>query len=395
MITIPEKLRHPYFLISLFHSGLFLTLLVMAFTFFNTNLLSSLWAAQSSDSAKFIANTLNLTPPPYPYHPIATSLHYFFFFVIFSVIFPENLAITFAVLLIQFTASLLALGLLYQQFIDTFHLTSRNSLILTAFYDFIFISPFLLLATAEVLFLFYQVLTWMLIVRKYYTFAAITTAMTFALRFNGAFFVIGVLLIAGNSWWKNRSFSLGLIARGIATGIVMFLVGFSSFIWSLYFNGDFWLPLTFQYEVFQMWGGYIGNKVASLPFLWWPIYIQWVLDSNSPLELIFLVNSFIILLLGLISLTMLIVNIKKSNDPGDESWLNLTLLYFCGFLGNNIIVAGRNFPRFLSYTFPVFPVFPIMLRNHNLTSICQIVVVLGSGLIGLLMNTGWWMSFNI
>ena len=115
-----------------------------------------------------------------------------------------------------------------------------------AFYDFIFISPFLLLATSEILYLFYQILAWTYLMRRQYFFAAIATAMTFALRFNGAFFVVGVVLVFFLKWWKTKERSLRFLINVGLTGILMFVVGFSSFILSLLFSGDFWLPLTTQ-----------------------------------------------------------------------------------------------------------------------------------------------------
>lgn len=115
LIKLKKELR----LILLVHSMYFLFILFLAIFFFQSDLLSSLWA-YNNDSPSFIDNMLHPTPPPRPYHLLGTSLHYLIIYIPLSVFFPSNFAITLAILFIQFSASLLSLFLLYNLFEDCF-----------------------------------------------------------------------------------------------------------------------------------------------------------------------------------------------------------------------------------------------------------------------------------
>lgn len=379
----------------IFHTALFFTLLLLALFIFQSDIYHSLWSAgilctYCNDSWRFIANSLNPTHPPYPYHPIATSLHHHVLYKIISVIIPSTPAITLSVLIVQFSASFLTLFLMYYLFLESFHLDTRLGLVLIAFYDFIFISPYLLLASSEILFLFYQVLAWTCFVRRQYFFAALATAMTFAIRFNGAFFLIGMILVFFLKWWKTKDISLRLLINLGLIGILMFIVGFSSFILSWFFRGDFWLPLTAQTIKYQSIFGYVENSPLSVPFLWWITYFQWVLLSNLSFELLYLIMGVFSLGLGFLSLYTLLKWSKKENR---EFQYPLTLIFICGFLGTNIVISGSNFARFLSITFPVFPVFPLWLRDHTPSSLQRYLLLVGAGIWGLLFNIIWWMTY--
>lgn len=180
------KFKNEFRLILTVHSFYFLFILFLAFYIFQSDLLSSLWG-DTNDSLRYITNMLNPTSPPHPYHLLGTNLHYLVICIPLSLFFPSNFAITLAILLIQFVASLLSLYLLYFLFKDFFHLTPRKSLLLVFILYFIIISPYLLHATSEVLFLFYQLLAWTLLIQRRFFSAALVASITFALRFNGVF----------------------------------------------------------------------------------------------------------------------------------------------------------------------------------------------------------------
>jgi hypothetical protein len=216
--------------------------------------------------------------------------------------------------------------------------------------------------------------------------------MTFALRFNGVFFVVGVVLVFFLKWWKTKDKSLKFLIKVGLTGIPMFIVGFSSFILSLLFSGDFWLPLTTQVVKYQTRQEYAAEGALSLPFLWWPTYLQYVILSNSLIESIYFMMAIIALVLGFFSLYALL---KWSRQDNTEHPYSLSILFVCGFLGVNTVVSGSNFARFLSYTFPVFPVIPLLLRSYDLSSRNLLILLIGSGIWGLLYNIIWWMSYPV
>jgi len=386
--------KHILFILT-FHSGLFFVLLISAFLLFQTDLLSSLWANQTpNDCRNFIANTLNLLNPPYPCHPIATSFHFFLPYSILNLILPTFFALTLGILITQYTASISALFLLNNLFKETFNLTKRNSLVLLLVIDLIVISPFLLMATAEILFLFYQLLAWTLFTKRKYFLSLISAAMTFAIRFNGAFFVLGIFIYFVYSWRKENTFSWKNIIFIIFTLSIMFIIGFSSFFLSWWAFDDFWLPLTSQYQAFQMWGGYTKNNIVNIPFIWWIDYIRWVFTSNSLLELLFLITASVSSILGFISIIALIVKRNKGSENNISHHQNALLLIFSiSFIGLNIIESGRNMARFLSFTFPFYPILPIWFNNRQLKESFQVIIVLTSVFIGFVIIIVWWMFF--
>ena len=394
-IDFAEIPKIPIFII-IFHGSLFLTLLILALFIFQSDLYS-LWFAgvdcrYCNDSWRFIENSLNPTHPPYPYHPIATSLHYLVLYNIFSVILPSSVALVLSVFIIQFSASLITLYLLYNLFFEIFHLDRRQGLVLVFIYDFVLISPYLLLATSEILFLFYQMLAWTCLVRRHYFFAAISAAITFALRFNGAFFVVGLVLVLFLRWYEVKDISPRLLINVGLTGIMMFIIGFSGFLLSWLFNNDFWLPLTTQSVKYQATQGYVTNGAFSLPFFWWVTYFQYVILSNIPIESIYLIMAVITLGLGFFSLYLLLNWRKRQKSEHSTS---LLLFFICGLLGVNIIVAGSNFARFLSYTFPIFPVIPLFSREYHLSFFLLLILTIGAGIWGIFFNIIWWTAYHI
>jgi hypothetical protein len=314
------------------------------------------------------------------------------FYAFFSAFIPSLPALIFSVLIVQFSASLLTVYLLYHFFLENFSLDVRQSILVVIFIDSIFLSPFLILAVSEILFIFYQILAWTCFLRGRYFFAALSTAMTFALRFNGAFFVVGMFLMFFLKWWKSQDISPRLLLKTGVTLLLMFIVGFSSFIITAFGFGDFWLPLTSQLEYYLSDLEYVGGSVFSIPFLWWLRYIQWVIVSGSLMELLFLITTLATLVLGIFSLYALY---KWMKEDRVEQRTQLPLLFVCGFLGANFIASGSNFARFLSFVFPVFPIFPLLIRNHNLSSRNQLILFIGSGIWALLFNIGWWMSYPV
>lgn len=341
---------------------------------------------------------LNSISPPYPYHLLGTSLHYMVIYIPLSLFFPSNFAITLSVLLIQFIASLLSLYLLYFLFKEFFHLTSRKSVLLVFILYFIIISPYLLHATSEVLFLFYQLLAWTLLIQRRFFSAALAVSITFALRFNGAFFVLGFFIIVISEWWKNKSMDSRTIIYGSIGAILMFFIGFISFIVSWFSTGDFWLPLTSQSEVYRIYQGDQANVILSVPFFWWFGYIEWALASNSLMEILLLISGIATLILGIISLVKL-YHVSSRSAFNQENGINpvyaeqMMIIYLCAFLGINTIASVNNFARFICFTFPIFPIFPLILEKREISSLNQIIIVTMSIFLGLTINIFLWLSY--
>ncbi|MHA2330622.1 MAG: hypothetical protein ACXAEU_01225, partial [Candidatus Hodarchaeales archaeon] len=126
-------------------------LLIFAHLFFQHDLPSSLWATYANDSWKFIANTLQPLSQPYPYHLMATSLHFLVPYSIFSLLLPPKIALFSAIIFIQFSFSLFTVWLFFQLFYEQFLLSPSKAIGLTLLYELIIFSPFLLLATSEIL----------------------------------------------------------------------------------------------------------------------------------------------------------------------------------------------------------------------------------------------------
>jgi hypothetical protein len=253
---------------------------VIAFIIFQTDPLNTLWSAgtffaYANDSWKFLANTLNPVNPPYPYHLVATSLHFLLPYSIASLVFPPNLALQLSVLLIQYLAALFAVFLLYNFLFEFFKLNTNECLVLIVAFEFLFMSPFLILASSEILFLFYQMLAWTFFYHRRYFIAAIAASMTFALRFNGAFFIIGLILLYFVKWWKEKDLDMTQIIKIGITIVIMFFIGFSSFIQSWIVYNDFWLPLTYQNVVYRRFLDTKADEIFSIPFFWWLDYTYW------------------------------------------------------------------------------------------------------------------------
>lgn len=391
-----EKNR-PYLLLFSLHSCLFITLLVLAFLIFQTDPLTELWysgtySIYGNDSWKFIENTLDPVNPPYLYHLVATSLHYLIPYTIGSFVFPSDFALKVSILLIQYLASLLTVFLLYQFLSTCFDLRWNACLVLIVIYDFLFMSPFLILASSEILFLFYQILAWTFFNRKRYFFAAIAASMTFALRFNGAFFIIGLFIAFFLKWWKNKEISLLLIVKVGFTSISMVVIGFISFFQSLLVYNDFWLPLTLQNDKYISFLGTKGNEIVSIPFLWWIDYTIWILHSNSVKETGYFALGVLTFILGIFSVFKLF---KWSHQEKLEFQYALAVFFSCGFIGINFLKSVNNYARFQSTIFPIFPAFPLILKERSFSSLSLKLISIGSIIVGISFNVGWWLLYTI
>lgn len=368
-------------------------MLVIAFLVFQNDPLTELWysgtySIYGNDSWKFIENTLDPVNPPYLYHLVATSLHYLIPYTIGSIVFPADFALKLSILLIQYLTSLLTVFLLYQFLSTCFDLKMNVCLVLIVIYDFLFMSPFLILASSEILFLFYQMLAWTFFNRERYFFAAIAASMTFALRFNGAFFIIGLFIALFLKWWKNKEISILLIIKVGLTSISMVVIGFISFFQSLLVYNDFWLPLTLQNEMYIKFLGTKGNEIVSIPFLWWIDYAIWILHSNSIKEAGFFVLGVLTLILGIFSVFKLF---KWSHQEKLEFQYVLTVLFSCGFIGINFVKSVNNYARFQSTIFPIFPAFPLILKEYSFSSLSLKLISIGSIIVGISFNVGWWL----
>jgi hypothetical protein len=253
-------------------------------------------------------------------------------------------------------------------------------------------SPFLLLASSEILFLFYQMLAWTFFTRQKYFFAAITSSMTFALRFTGAFFIIGLFLALAMKWWNKKDLSLNFAIKIVITSIIMFLIGFISFIQSWIVFNDFWLPLSLQNYVYQRVLNIKANEIFRIPFLWWLDYAYLIVHSSSIFELANFILGVLTFGLGLISIYKLIRWTQKERL---EYQFKLTIIFLCGFLGINFLTSLSNYARFQCLIFPFFPVFPLLLQDHAFSSFSLKLISIGSIILGLLFNAIWWFTFII
>ncbi|MFX0087391.1 MAG: hypothetical protein ACFFAU_17205 [Candidatus Hodarchaeota archaeon] len=370
---------------------------MIAFIIFQTDPLNTLYSAgtyfaYANDSWKFIANTLDPVNPPYPYHLVATSLHFLLPYSIISLLLPPNIALYLSILLIQYLAALFTVFLLYNFLFDCFELKRNECLALIIAFEFLFMSPFLILASSEILFLFYQILAWTFFYHRRYLLAAIAASMTFALRFNGAFFVIGLLLVYIGKWWKEKDLDWTQIFKIGISIVSMFLIGFSSFIQSWVVYNDFWVPLTYQNVVYRRFLGIKANDIFGIPFFWWLDYVYWILSSSSIFELAYFILGVLTFGLGLFSVYKLI---KWSQIEKLEYQYHLTIIFLCSFLGINFLTSVSNYARFQSTTFPLFPVFPLLFQDHNFSSLNLKLISIGSIMVGLLFNTIWWLTYII
>ncbi len=370
---------------------------MIAFIIFQTDPLHTLYSAgtyfaYANDSWKFIANTLDPVNPPYPYHLVATSLHFLLPYSIISRLFPPNFALYLSILLIQYLAALFTVFLMYNFLLDCFKLNRNESLVLIVAFEFLFMSPFLILASSEILFVFYQILAWTFFYHRRHFMAAITSSMTFALRFNGAFFIIGLFLLYFGKWWKEKNLGvIHLLKIGIST-VSMFFIGFSSFIQSWIVYNDFWVPLTYQNAVYRKFLGTKANEIFGVPFFWWLDYAYWMLSSSSIFELANFILGVLTFGLGIFSSYKLI---RWSQIEKLDYQYELTIIFLCGFVGINFLTSVSNYARFQSIMFPLFPVFPLLFQDHNFSSNNLKLISIGSVMTGLLFNIIWWLTYII
>jgi len=379
--------RTPIF-IFLIHSLLCFGLLIISNIIFQNDIPSSLWSTYTNDSWKFLANTLNLSNPPYPYHLLGTSLHIALPYFFLAFFFPLRISLFFAVILIQYFFSFLILLLLHHFFQEVFCLDQLKAFNLTIFFDFIILGPFLILGTSEILFLFYQLLTWFLFVRKNFFLASLSTAMVFALRFNGAFFVLSMMTIFFFIWFENKRFSLKFLIKILFTSIVMFLIGFSTFIWCAIRFNDFWLPLNTEKVVYKQYEGYAAERIITPPFTWLVDYFRWILLENNLLEYVMFLLVIFFLILEFLSLFYL-RSIKISN-VNSEWYLYILIIFISGFLGLSIINSGRNFTRFILFIFPILPCLPILYNKLEFSSRTILAFQIVGLFICLITNLIWW-----
>jgi len=241
-------------------------------------------------------------------------------------------------------------------------------------------------------------LAWTLLIQRRFFSAALVASITFALRFNGAFFVLGFFIIIISEWWKNKLMDSRTIIYGSIGAILMFFIGFISFIVSWFSTGDFWLPLTSQSEVYRIYQGDQANVILSIPFFWWFGYIKWALASNSLMEILLLVSCIATLILGIISLVRL-YHVSSRNVFNPENGINpvyakqMMIIYLCAFLGLNTIASVNNFARLICFTFPIFPIFPFFLEKRKISSLKQIIIITMSFILGLAINIFLWLSY--
>lgn len=343
----------------LVHSTYFTLLVLIGALFFSSPLfVHNLWGTYWNDSWRYLANTLELGTYPYPFHLIATSLHYWVIYQPTSLLLPSDVALTFAVLLVNYLASLVGLVLWGRILVEVFDLPPKVALLTTLTYDFALLSSFLLLAHSDVLFFLYQTMAWFCFHKRRFWPTSFFTAMTFATRFTGAFFVLGMVILFSLYWWTgNRELSPKIVVQTLVAGLLMFVVGFCSFLYSLLRHGDFWLPLTSQHSIYLQYTYHVGTeKPASTftaPFVWWVDYFEWVRRTSD----VFYTAQFILgilVLIGSIGSILWLVHYSQKRKENKKA-LELLILCTTSQTALTMLSSGTNFVRFASFSFPFVP----------------------------------------
>ncbi|MHA1992106.1 MAG: hypothetical protein ACW981_14220 [Candidatus Hodarchaeales archaeon] len=375
------------------HSFLFFSILFFALIFFQNDLLSSIWASFRNDSWKFLENTIQIENPPYPYHLVTSSFHFSFLYNILSLIFIPSFSLSIAVLAIQYLGSLLTVIILFLIVKEIFSLKEKEILLYIWLIDSVIFSLFFLLATAEILFILYQTLSFYLLIRKRYFFASISAGLSFALRFNGIFFVMGFFLILFMSIIKEEKKNLQKSLEIFIYSLILIIISLIPFIYSQLVVNDFFLPLTGEFTAYSTWESYvIDNQIIVLPFTFWPTYIEWVFNKNELSEFLLLIAALVTFLLGFFS--FVIYNKFKNDIKGVNNFIfnHIVILAIINFVGVNIVVSGRNFARFMSFTFPIFPIIIYLISRLNLSNKNIFLTGLFSFLLGLTLNMIWWIN---
>ena len=389
-ISLSSKLyRLKYHMIIVtFHLSLFLFILILSNLFFQNDLQNTLWSTYANDTWKFIRNTLEITSPLYPYHLLGTSLHFVVPYYLFSIFLSPPTAMFITIVSVQFLASLLALLLLSTIFQEIFNLDKFTTINLILFFDFIIFGPYLILGTSEILFLLYQLLAWFFYTRNRYIISALFTAMTFALRFNGAFFVLGMASLFFYKWYKKKNYSLKLFFKTILTLIAMFFIGFLTFILCFIRYNDFFMPLTSETLFYQQYEGYASVRIFTIPFVWLSDYVNWVFLQHSPVEFLLLILTLFFIILELFSLYCLIQNQSSSiNLDWNKQFL---IIFLFSFLGLSVINSGRNFTRFCLFLFPILPCVAIWCKRTKFSTRTTIIFQVFGFLVCLIVNLIWW-----
>ena len=380
------------------HSFLFFSILFFVLLYFHGDLISTVWASFKNDSWKFIRNTIEIENPPYPYHLITTSFHFFPLYIIFSTIFQPNLSLTLSVILIQYTFSLLTVILVFQIYKDSFDVNNGHLILFIWIIDTTVFSLFFISATAEILFIFYQTLTWFLFMRKKYFFSSITLGMTLALRFNGFFFVFGFLVIIFSLLIKNRKEIISNKFKMLLFSFYLFFSFITSiipFIYSLLVANDFFLPFNSEFNAYSTWETYIvNNQIIMVPFTFWINYISWVITTNGFIEYLLFTAALITFFLGLCSIIVLYRFRKQVIIEKVTKIDFLLILALINFLGVNTIVSGRNFSRFLSFTFPIYPIVLYLILKLQLNNKRHFLLGILFFGFAIILNFVWWLNID-
>lgn len=343
-----------------------------------------------NDSWEFIENMLHLSKPPFIFHLLATGWHYApIYYSLLLVTNNSTFSLLSSVFIVQFVVSLLSILLIHYVFEYSFHLDKNLSIFATILVCSILFPYYILQPASELLFSFYQLLAWYFYTKKRYHLMLISSSMTFALRFNGAFFVLAVLVIyiyqlAKTNNKNNKKFLL----LEISTFAVVFLIGFSSFIFSFFAYNNFWYPLTSQLHQYNVYLGSFPIRNFQLPFLWWINYVLYVSSSWTVNSLLFLLMGIISFLIGLVSEFLLMKNYLRERT---FDHLNLFVIYTFQFLGLNMLTSLGNFARFLAFSFPFFPIIPLALLNKDKYKAYILLLIFST--ISILINIIWLTTY--
>lgn len=369
------------------HTILFTTILSLALLYFKGNLISTIWAYAGNDSWNFVQNTIQIQNPPYPFHLITTSIHYYPMYFVLSSIIPKPIALSISILSIQYIFSLGTILLLYYTFKDLFPIADLSLLAMLWIIDTTIFATYFLLAMAEILFIFYQTLAWYLFIKKHYIFSFLALGMTAALRFNGYFFIGGFFVTILYYIYKNKDQLNYDVLKAILYFPLCVITSIIPFVYSLVVAHDFFLPITSEYKSYSTWEAYIPDgHVIQIPFTYWPHYIAWVFTINSNEEYILLIIAIISFSLGFLSIIYLFWYGKRDNSDQKVNIKFLTILIIINFLGVNTVVSGRNYGRFFSFTFPIYPILMYLGLKLKFTNIKLLLFISLFFVIGILLN---------
>jgi hypothetical protein len=393
--SITDRSLHQHvLLLMLLHSLLFLVILSLGLLYFQFSFIDLLWYSTWSDSWKYIENMLSPLRPPYPYHLIGTSLHFLIPYTFLSNIFPASDSLTLSIIGVQFLASTGAVIIFYSLLLVFYKIKSGQALVITFLLDSCIFSLFVLQATSEILFLFYQALAWLSISKKHYYFGIFTAAMSFSLRFNGIIVLGTMLAFAMLHIQKNVEHSRMKIFEVVLVILIAIIISLFPYIWSFIGTGEFFTPLTSEIVAYQSLEYYARSWWINVPFIWWIDYVQQVFKLSDISEFKNLLLSVLAFILTLLSIIVLYIDQNKNIVLQKQFAKPLFFITTINFIALNTIVSGRQLARFISFTIPIFPILAFITPKIGQITRKQILIYFLFVILTIISNLFYWSFFT-